>query len=100
MAIILVRHGETALNAARVMQPADTALSARGVAQAEAVGRRLRDHRVSGIVSSDLTRAWQTAAAIAGYTGVPVEPSALLHERNFGALRGRPTTRWGSTPWR
>jgi probable phosphoglycerate mutase len=98
MAIILVRHGETALNAARVMQPADTPLSERGVAQAEAVGLRLRDHRVSGIVSSDLARAWQTAAAISRHSGVTVEPSALLHERNFGAWRGRAYDNLGFDP--
>ena len=37
----LIRHGETALNVARVLQPADTPLSARGIAQAEALARRL-----------------------------------------------------------
>ena len=30
MGIVLVRHGETALNVARVLQPADTPLSASG----------------------------------------------------------------------
>jgi len=98
MAIILVRHGETALNAARVMQPADTALSARGVAQAEAVGLRLREHRISGIVSSDLARAWQTAVAIARHSGSTPEPSALLHERNFGTLRGQAYDTLGFDP--
>ncbi|HEY9065800.1 MAG TPA: histidine phosphatase family protein, partial [Burkholderiaceae bacterium] len=41
MSLLLVRHGETALNATRVLQPADTPLSARGIAQAEAIARRL-----------------------------------------------------------
>ena len=98
MAIILVRHGETALNAARVMQPADTPLSERGMAQAEAVALRLRNHRVTGIVSSDLSRAWQTASAISRHSGLPVEPSALLHERNFGTLRGRAYDTLGFDP--
>ena len=35
MTLLFVRHGETALNAARVMQPADTPLSPRGLAQAQ-----------------------------------------------------------------
>ena len=98
MAIILVRHGETALNAARVMQPADTPLSERGRAQADAVGRRLQSHRCSGIVSSDLPRAWQTATAIAAHSGLSPTPSALLHERNFGALRGQPYDTLGFEP--
>ena len=64
MAVVLVRHGETALNAARVLQPADTPLSARGVVQAQALARRLAaTGRVAAIVSSDLPRAWRTAEA-------------------------------------
>jgi broad specificity phosphatase PhoE len=98
MAIILVRHGETALNATRVMQPADTPLSERGLAQADAVGRRLAAQTPGAIVSSDLVRAWQTAEAIAHHCALPIEPSALLHERNFGALRGRAYDTLGFDP--
>jgi broad specificity phosphatase PhoE len=99
MAIILVRHGETALNAARVMQPADTPLSARGQDQAQAVGRRLAAAGgVAAILSSDLPRAWLTAEAIAAHTGLPIQASALLQERNFGALRGRPYDTLGFDP--
>lgn len=90
MAVVLVRHGETALNAARVLQPADTPLSARGVVQAQALARRLAaTGRVAAIVSSDLPRAWRTAEAIGAPLGLRVEPSALLQERNFGTLRGQ-----------
>ena len=98
MAVILVRHGETALNATRVMQPADTPLSERGRAQAAALGRRLARHRVAALLSSDLPRAWQTAEAIAAQTGLTIEASSLLHERNFGALRGRPYDTLGFDP--
>ena len=90
MSILLIRHGETALNVARVLQPADTPLSARGVAQAEALAQRLALMRVTAIVSSDLPRALATARAIAASTGSPVETSALLRERNFGDWRGQP----------
>jgi len=99
MAIILVRHGETALNAARVMQPAATPLSERGVAQALAVARRLaRQGGVAAILSSDLPRAWRTAEAIADALSLPIEPSAQLQERNFGDLRGRPYDTLGFDP--
>jgi broad specificity phosphatase PhoE len=89
MPIILVRHGETALNAARVLQPADTPLSERGLRQAQAVAMRLVSAGATSILSSDLPRAMQTARAIAAATGVSVSNSALLQERNFGDLRGR-----------
>jgi broad specificity phosphatase PhoE len=90
MAILLLRHGETELNAQRVLQPADTPLSERGHAQARALAQRLRGSGIAAILSSDLPRAWQTARPIGDACALPVTPSALLHERNFGALRGRP----------
>jgi len=99
MAILLVRHGETALNAARVMQPADTPLSARGQAQAQAVAQRLAARGgVAAVLGSDLPRAWQTAQAIAAATGAPLQASPLLQERNFGALRGQPYDSLGFDP--
>ncbi len=99
MAVILVRHGETALNAARIMQPAATPLSERGQAQALAVAQRLARHgRIGAILSSDLPRAWLTAEAIAAALALPVEASALLQERNFGDLRGRPYDELGFDP--
>jgi probable phosphoglycerate mutase len=99
MAIILVRHGETALNAARVMQPAATPLSERGQAQALAVAQRLmRQGGIGAIVSSDLPRAWRTAEAIGSALAKPIQPSALLQERNFGDLRGRPYDTLGFDP--
>ena len=90
MSLLLIRHGETALNVARVLQPADTPLSTRGIAQAEALARRLATLGISAIVSSDLPRALRTAQAIAAATGAPIETNALLQERNFGDWRGRP----------
>jgi broad specificity phosphatase PhoE len=99
MAILLLRHGETALNAARIMQPADTPLSERGQAQARAVAQRLaRRGGIGAIVSSDLPRAWLTAQAAAQVLALPVQPSALLQERNFGNLRGRPYDQLGFDP--
>jgi len=89
MSILLIRHGETALNVARVLQPAATGLSARGVAQAQALARRLAAMDVAAIVSSDLPRAARTAEAIAAATGASIETSALLQERNFGDWRGQ-----------
>ena len=88
MSLLLIRHGETALNVARTLQPADTPLSERGVTQAEALARRLAVLGVAVIVSSDLPRALRTADSIAATTGAPVEVSALLQERNFGDWRG------------
>lgn len=88
MNLLLIRHGETTLNVARVLQPADTPLSTRGLAQAAALAARLDGAGLAGILCSDLLRARQTAEPLAAMTGLPVVYSSLLQERNFGDLRG------------
>lgn len=90
MSLYLIRHGETALNAARVLQPLDTPLSLRGLQQADAIAARVAQLGAAAIVASPLARAWRTAEAIGSATGLPVARSALLEERNFGAWRGLP----------
>lgn len=91
MSLIFVRHGETALNAARTLQPADTPLSPRGLQQAAAVAARLAAMDIAGIVTSDLPRARQTAEVIMRACRVAaLQTTPLLQERNFGELRGRP----------
>jgi broad specificity phosphatase PhoE len=98
MTILLVRHGETPLNAARVLQPPDTPLSERGLAQAAALAERLAGQPLAGILSSDLQRAHDTARPLAAATGLALRTSALLHERNFGDLRGKPFDAFGYDP--
>jgi probable phosphoglycerate mutase len=88
MSILLVRHGETAGNATRVLQLATTPLNERGQQQAELLARRLHGLGASQLVCSDLTRARMTAEPISRLTGLAAELSPLLQERNFGELRG------------
>lgn len=91
MPIYLIRHGETALNASRVFQPADTPLSELGHAQARALGERLRRLPIDALITSDLTRTMQTAQGIVeGRAPLRLHTSALLQERNLGDLRGQP----------
>jgi len=98
MAIFLIRHGETASNAARIVQTPEVPLSARGVAQAEQLGRRLAGLGVGAIVSSDLRRAVMTAERVQAFTGAPITLDAGLQERNFGDLRGRSYDSLGFDP--
>ena len=88
MSIILIRHGETAGNAARIVQRPDIPLSARGIAQAERLAKRLAGAGLGAIVSSDLARAAMTAEHIARATDLPIGFEPLLQERNFGDIRG------------
>ncbi len=98
MNLLLIRHGETTLNVARVLQPADTPLSPHGHAQAAALAERLRGAGLAGILCSDLLRARQTAEPLAVATGLPVVCSPLLQERNFGDLRGQAYDSLGHDP--
>jgi broad specificity phosphatase PhoE len=90
MAILLVRHGETDGNAARILQRPDVPLNGRGMRQAEQLARRLFAHGFVRILCSDLLRARMTAAPLAVRSGLAIEESPLLQERNFGDLRGVP----------
>lgn len=98
MTILLVRHGETALNVQRVLQPADTPLGAAGVAQAAALAARVAALAPAALLASDLRRAWQTAEAVAAATGLAIEAEPLLRERDFGDWRGRPWAALGVDP--
>lgn len=88
MKIFLVRHGETAANAARVVQTPDTPLSERGLAQAERLASRLGRERLSSILCSTLRRATMTAEMLSSISKVPVTLRADLQERNYGDVRG------------
>jgi 2,3-bisphosphoglycerate-dependent phosphoglycerate mutase len=88
MTILLVRHGETDGNAARVLQRPEVPLNERGMRQAELLARRLVADGFVAILCSDLLRARMTAEPIAARSGIAVEQSPLLQERNFGDLRG------------
>ncbi len=88
--IYVIRHGETALNAAAVVQPDDTPLNERGQRQARLLAARIRDLGVTHVIASDLPRAVATAEAIVLATSASLECTALLRERNFGDVRGTP----------
>lgn len=90
MSIVVVRHGQTPLNAARVLQTEDTPLSELGLRQAEQLSRRLRDLQVSRVLCSDYLRARMTIAPFEALSGVRPELHPELRERHFGELRGRP----------
>ncbi|PJK00718.1 histidine phosphatase family protein [Lysobacteraceae bacterium NML91-0213] len=67
MRILLARHGETLWNAeGRYQGQEDIALSPVGIAQAEALGRRLAEVRIDRAVASPLQRAQRTAELALG----------------------------------
>ena len=89
MRLVLWRHGQTVWNAERRFQgQTDIPLDETGQAQAERAARLLAALRPDLIVSSDLSRAASTAAALARLTGLEVVLDKDLRERHGGGWEG------------
>ncbi|MFN3476243.1 MAG: alpha-ribazole phosphatase [Candidatus Methylomirabilales bacterium] len=87
--LILVRHGVTAWNKGdRFQGTRDISLSPEGKEQAHLLAERLAQEELHAIYSSDLKRAWETAARIASGRGIPITPEPRLRELDFGAWEG------------
>jgi len=92
--LILVRHGQTAANAAGLfLGRADPPLTDLGRGQADALAAALP--RPGRVISSPLARAQQTAAAF----GVPVELDERWIEMDYGDLDEQPVTSLAATAW-
>ena len=83
----LIRHAQSRFNAAMADTPwvdpmiFDSALSAKGEAQADALRRAVADLSVDLVVTSPLTRAIQTTLAAFGARDLPILVEALCTER-------------------
>lgn len=87
--IVLVRHAQSEWNAAHRWQgQADPPLSDVGRHQATTLADHPRLARADVVVSSDLRRAHDTAAAIVVRTQVPVTTEPLLRELDVGSWSG------------
>jgi probable phosphoglycerate mutase len=84
LTVHFVRHGESLANASDKTgepRPEDwDRLSDKGWEQARGLGRRLEGHDLELIVASTMTRAQETAEAIAEVLDVPIETDPDLHE--------------------
>jgi|HubBroStandDraft_4_1064222.scaffolds.fasta_scaffold178099_2 broad specificity phosphatase PhoE len=89
---ILVRHGESSGNRDRIyaVSPHDLPLTELGYRQAQQAAQRIAQlFKPQLVVTSAYKRASETARIIAGALGLPLEFEPNLHEREFGAHRGR-----------
>lgn len=91
MIVRFVRHGESLANVARVIanRGAGPGLSETGRQQGNSLAHGIRGRAVSRILSSPLSRARQTAAALTATLGVPLEVAPELREFDCGELEGR-----------
>ena len=88
--LVLIRHGETLWNReGRIQGHLDSALTAEGIAQAQACAARLRAETFDHVVASDLMRVRHTADILTAGMSIPVQPEPALRERCYGAGEGR-----------
>jgi alpha-ribazole phosphatase len=87
--IAFVRHGQTELNrGGRLQGRIDAPLSALGAQQAAALARGFASAPVTRVLSSPLSRARDTAAAIASAHDLAVEVDERLIELDYGTWDG------------
>lgn len=87
--VIFVRHGETLWNHSKRYQGhSDIPLNEKGLQQAKMVAQRLKNESIRAVYSSDLTRAVQTAEAIAEPHSLQTVALPELREVNFGLWEG------------
>lgn len=97
----LIRHGSTDWNASgRLQGQNDIELNEEGRRQAARLAKRLKGEAWDAIVSSDLRRAYETAAIIADELGLArIRTDVRLRERTHGRLDGTTLeeriARWG-----
>jgi probable phosphoglycerate mutase len=90
--LVLWRHGRTEWNAAgRFQGQLDPPLDDEGRSQAARVAPQLAAELPAGqtvVVSSDLTRAAETAASLTAVLGVPLQLDERLREHGMGSWEG------------
>lgn len=105
--ILAVRHGETLWNReTRIQGFTDIDLSDHGRWQAQQLAQALREEPLAACYASDLSRARNTAQAVADVHGHMVHTDPGLRERCFGQFEGHTwteiETQWpeASQAWR
>ena len=87
--LFVFRHGQTDWNQeGRFQGHTDVPLNLTGIAQAQALVPLLQDRGMERIVSSDLSRARETALIVASALGIPVDIDSRLREAHLGQAQG------------
>ena len=87
--IYLIRHGQTDWNIDhRIQGQLDIPLNKMGKNEAEMCGKQLKSLSIDQIISSDLTRAHETARIIGNILSLSPSTDPRLREINCGDLQG------------
>jgi len=97
--ITFVRHGESAANAAGLIDTEipGPSLTPAGQQQAEALANRLRADHYDGIYASQMVRTQQTAAPMSQALGESVNVLPGLNEISAGWFNGEPSSQAAAT---
>lgn len=91
--LYFTRHGETVWNVEnKICGMTDSPLTERGCRQAKELGEKVKASgaQIDEILYSPLSRAADTAGAIAEVTGIPARCEPRLREQCFGKYEGTP----------
>ena len=91
--IYFARHGETVWNVEnKICGMTDSPLTKKGRQQARELGQKVKESgvHIDEILSSPLSRAADTAKAVAEATGLPARCEPRLREQCFGKYEGTP----------
>jgi alpha-ribazole phosphatase len=87
--LLLVRHGETALNSSlRFWGKTDVELGNAGIQQAQCLRDRLASEKIKYAYASQLKRSFVTAETVMATHHLNVIKSSFLNEIDFGELEG------------
>ncbi|SCY09354.1 histidine phosphatase family protein [Butyrivibrio sp. INlla14] len=96
MKIYLTRHGQTDLNAKKLMQGrSDIPLNEMGRSQARAAHDKIADVKFDAVYSSPLDRAIETAEIISGVSRSQIIIDERIIETDFGKYEQRPYATMG-----
>lgn len=85
----MIRHGETDWNTKRLLQGAtDIPLNENGIALAKETSEKLKEVPFDLIISSPLSRAYQTAEIMRGDRDIPILTDRRIMEICFGVFEG------------
>ena len=90
--LYFVRHGEREWNVlGRICGYTDIPLTDRGREMAKETGRKIVEEglKIDKIISSPLSRAYETATIIASFLGLEVKKDDRIKEQNFGVWEGK-----------
>lgn len=88
--LYFIRHGQTDWNAQKRMQGiTDIPLNDRGVFEARLAAKEVSEIKWNRIISSPLSRAYQTAEILNQRIGLQIETDDRLTELNLGNLEGK-----------